>query len=661
MDLTLFDFAMQALGQLLGPHLVYLLLGVVLGLAVGILPGLGGISGMALILPFVYGMDQGAALAMMIGLTSVTTTSDTFPSVLLGVPGSSGSQATVVDGFPLAKRGEGARALSAAFASSLLGGVFGALLLTFAFVFARPLLLAVGFAEQMMLVLLALSLVGMLTGQSMLKGLASCGLGLLIGTIGASVATAEYRMTFGSVYLTDGLPLLIIGLGLFAVPEILDVLRHRIAISDRGSMGHGWIQGLKDVIANKWLVLRCSAIGSIIGALPGLGGTVIDWIAYAHVVQTSKDRSKFGHGDIRGVIAPESANNAKEGGALIPTLFLGIPGSGTMALLLGGLVLIGVTPGRNMVNQHVDLVYVIIWSIALANVFGAVICIGLARPIASLTAVPYALIAPFMIVLIYFAAFQTSRDWGDLVALPALGLLGVFMKRFGWSRAALLIGFVLSQSLEDSVSRTVQIYGFSILQRPVALAILLAAFASAYLAWRSRASTALGEAAASVLSRRRKGPQLAFTLFVLAFAVVVIIDTVDLRFLAYVFPVTAAVVTLALGLGILGFMLLRPATSGVLYDAEAERREGEGQTGSTTYYFAWFLALPALTLAVGFFLASPLYIAAFLRILGRRSWLSCAAGGAAAALLLWVLARFLSLHYPQGWIETIVPVSRWLL
>ena len=146
MDPTLVDFALQAFGQIMGTHLIYLVLGVVIGLAVGILPGLGGISGMSLVLPFVYGMDQSAALAMMIWLTSVTTTSDTFPSVLMGVPGSSGSQATVVDGFPLAQRGEGARALSAAFTASLIGGVFGAILLSFAFVFARPLLLAIGFA-----------------------------------------------------------------------------------------------------------------------------------------------------------------------------------------------------------------------------------------------------------------------------------------------------------------------------------------------------------------------------------------------------------------------------------------------------------------------------------------------------------------------------------
>ena len=157
-----------------------------------------------------------------------------------------------------------------------------------------------------------------------------------------------------------------------------------------------------------------------------------------------------------------------------------------MALLLGGLVLIGVTPGRTLVTNHVDLVYVIIWSIAIANVLGALICVGLARPIASLTAAPFALIAPFMITMIFFAGFQTSQNWGDIIALVLLGLLGGFMKRFGWSRAALLIGFVLAPALEDSVSRTVQIYGLHVFLRPTAMIILVLTVVSVFIAWRSR-------------------------------------------------------------------------------------------------------------------------------------------------------------------------------
>src|SRR5687768_3871786 len=407
---------LQALVTLLSvQHLLFLMVGVMLGLLVGILPGLGGTAMLALLLPFVFGKDPGPVLAMMVGLLAVNNTSDTFPAVLMGIPGSSSSQATTVDGFPLAKRGEAARALGAAFSASLIGGLFGALVLTLAIQFARPIILGVGFAEQLMLIILAMTMVGMLTGTSALKGLAACGLGLLLGSMGAAPATAEYRLAFDTVYLSDGISLVIVGLAMFAVPEIVDILRRHVTISATPKLGSGTLSGFAETLRHKWLVLRCSALGAMLGALPGLGGPVVTWIAYGHLVQTTKDRAMLGKGDIRGVIAPESANNADNGGALIPALMFGIPGSGSMAIFLGGLILLGVEPGIGMMERHLDLTFVIIWSLALANVLGTVACLVLAKPIARLTLVPFAVLAPFMIVIIYFAAYQATSSWYDLV------------------------------------------------------------------------------------------------------------------------------------------------------------------------------------------------------------------------------------------------------
>ncbi len=202
-------------------HLLYMMLGILVGLAVGILPGLGGIAGMSLLIPFIYGMDQVSALAMLVGMVAVIPTGDTFTSVLMGIPGSSASQATILDGFPLAKKGQAARALSAAFSASLLGGVFGAILLTGFVVIAKPLILAFGTAELFMLAVLGLSVVGVLAGNSVARGIAACGLGLLFGAIGAAPATGETRFDLEITYLQDGIPLVIIGLGLFAIPEIV--------------------------------------------------------------------------------------------------------------------------------------------------------------------------------------------------------------------------------------------------------------------------------------------------------------------------------------------------------------------------------------------------------------------------------------------------------
>ena len=317
----------QALTVLLTPsHLVYLVGGVTLGLCVGILPGLGGIVGMTILLPVIYGMDIHNAFALLIGMVAVIPTSDTFPSVMMGIPGSSASQATIMDGYPLAKKGEAARALGAAFTASLIGGLFGAFVLSLIIPIARPLVLAFGSPELFMLAVLGMSMVGVLSGNQPIKGIIGAGIGLMLGAIGDAPAIAEYRYTFGFDYLMDGISLVIVGLGLFAFPEIIDLLIKGRPIAEKAELGRGWFDGLKDTLRHKWIVLRCATIGVIIGFIPGLGGSVVDWIAYGHIIQTSKDRERFGKGDIRGVIAPESANNAKEGGGLIPvTDFQGRP------------------------------------------------------------------------------------------------------------------------------------------------------------------------------------------------------------------------------------------------------------------------------------------------------------------------------------------------
>ena len=441
-----------------GQHLIYLLAGVAMGLAVGIFPGLGGIVGLSILLPFLYGMDPTSALSMLIGLVAVIPTSDTFTSVLMRIPGSSASQATVLDGFPLAKKGEGARALGAAFSASLFGGLIGAVILTFVIVVARDVILLFTSAELFMLTILGLSMVGVLAGGNLAKGLLACGLGLMFGALGGAPATGEFRMTLGNAYLGDGLPLVVIGLAMFAVPEIIDLLRAGGSISRSQTLGQGWLRGLKDMWAYKWLCVRCAGIGCMIGALPGLGGSVVDWIAYGHVKQTSKDKSQFGKGDIRGVLAPESANNAKEGGGLIPTLLFGIPGSGSMAVFIGGMVLIGLEPGPSMVEGQLNLTYVIIWSLALANVVGAGACLFLSKYVAMLTTIRYTYLAPFMIMVICFAAFQAQRDLGDLITLFVVGLLGILLKRFGWPRPAFLIGFVLADQSETELYQAVQFY-----------------------------------------------------------------------------------------------------------------------------------------------------------------------------------------------------------
>jgi len=652
------DLFVEAFLQLFAPvHLLFLLLGTLLGLLVGVLPGLGGTAGLSLVLPFVFGMDATSALAMMIGLLAPTTTSDTFPSVLMGIPGTSASQATVVDGFPMAKRGEGARALGAAFTASLFGGLFGAVVLTGAIYVAKPLILSVGFGEQMLLIFLALTMVGMLTGVSPLKGIVTCGIGLMIGMIGYAPGTAESRLTFGTMYLDSGIPIVVVGLAMFAMPEIIELLRRHRTIAEDGVLGRGWIEGFKDAFRHKFIVLRCSVIGCIVGALPGLGGSVVDWIAYGHVIQTSKNRESFGTGDIRGVLAPESANNAKEGGALIPTLLFGIPGSGSMAILLGGFIMVDVHPGIELIQTNLDLVYTIIWSLALANVIGAGTCLVLSGPIARLTTIPYPLLAPFMLVLIFFAAFQSSRDWGDLFTLFALGTLGVYMKRYGWPRPALLIGFFLSPRLESSTYLALEAYGLSFLQRPGVLILLALVILSTIAAVRFKPGKPSEETMQTLHSGKARTGQLVFTGLFLLFTLLIFVDGIQKKFLAMLFPVSIAVLTFAGLVAIFALQARRTGPDTVFHDLDHDPSQ---TTASDLHYLGWIVGMLGATALVGFPLALTAFIFAFTMVKAGGSIVRNGVLALSGLAFLGTMAYFLVLKYPAGLLQQFVDLPWWL-
>lgn len=638
-------------------HLFFLCLGTMIGLTVGVLPGLGGTAGLSIVLPFAFGMEPSAALAMMIGLLAPTTTSDTFPAVLMGIPGTSGSQATVVDGFPLAKKGEGARALGAAFTASLFGGLFGALVLTGAVFVALPIILAVGFGEQMILVILALTMIGMLTGSNPLKGIATCGIGLMIGVIGAGVATADWRLAFGQLYLADGIPIVIIGLGMFAMPEIVDLLRRQTTISETGALGKGWAQGFKDAFIHWWIVLRCSVIGCLVGILPGLGGSVVDWIAYGHVLQTTGDRENFGKGDIRGVLAPESANNAKEGGALIPTLLFGIPGSGSMAILLGGFVLIGVEPGIDMIVSDLDLTYTMIWSLALANVIGAGVCLFLAGPVAKLTTIRYSLLAPVMLVVIFFAAYQATRHWGDLIALFVFGTLGIYMKRFGWPRPALLIGFFLASRLEASTYQALQVYGLSFMGRTGSIILLILTFLSIIAVIRFKPNVPSEEERRTLHGDATRRKQAAMTVFFMIWCLIVFHDATTQKFLARIFPMGISILTFIALAVILLKQLRTSAGNTVFHDTDFE---GSGATTTIFHYLTWIVGMLALVALVGFPIAMLAFIILFTSVKADWNLIRNGAIGFSAFGFLATMSYFLTLRYPQGLLQSFFEMPWWL-
>ena len=652
----------EAFALILQPQqIMFLVLGVLLGLSVGVFPGLGGIAGLSLVLPFMFGMDPVSGLALMVGLVAVVPTSDTFASVLMGIPGSSASQATVLDGFPLARKGEAARALSAAFISSLFGGLFGAVILTFFILIARPLVLAFAMPEMLAVTLLGLAMVAILAGRLPLKGVAAACLGLLIGTIGEASHGGSLRMaTYDIPYLTDGVKLVIVGLGIFAVPEIISLLRQDQSIAREAKLGAGWGQGIRDWWANIWLSLRCSTIGVIVGVIPGLGGSVVDWIAYGHAVQSTKDKSKFGSGEIRGVIGPESSNNAKEGGGLVPTLIFGIPGSGSMAVFIGGLALLGYTAGPQMIQNDLSVTYTIVWSLALANVVGAGLCIALSGGIARLTTIRFALLAPFLFMMISFAAFQSRQSLGDLVALFSIGILGIFLRRFDWSRPAFLIGFVLSSQAENFSANALQIatfrfkrgfeQGMDYVATPIVITILVITIVSVVVGIR-QSKQILSEGAVETGSKRAP---LVFLLLMLAYMVTAWINASLIDLMSdKIFPLTVATVGI-LALCILLIRMMRaPEDDAVFADREAEGEDAEAPFGLWGT-LSWLAALLVLSALLGFILALILFMLAFFRMRAGASWVNTLILSAGGVGFMLFLASTLNRDFPPGLLQELV-------
>lgn len=454
------DSALTALGSLADPSLLVMLaVGVLAGLVIGLIPGLGGTGAVAILLPLTFGMEPAAALAMLIGALAVVHTSDTVAAVLLGAPGSASASVTMLDGYAMAKQGQAKRALSLAFLSSMAGGVIGAIGLTLAIPLSRPLVLSFASPELFMLTVLGVSLAAVLSRGNIVKGLTAGFLGLMLGLVGTSPTTAEERFTFGSLFLGDGLSLVAVALGIFGLAEIASRVNQRRIDGDAVRLTGGWFDGVKEWLTHWSQVIRGSLIGIWAGVLPGVGATAGTWLAYGQAVATAKDKRKFGKGDPRGVVGPESANNSVEAGDLIPTLLFGIPGGVPSAMLLGMLLTYGIQPGPAIVTEHLDLMYLIVWSFAIASVVGALLCFFATPALARMTKIPFAVLGPGLLVVMLLGAFQEGGQLGDLWVMVALGALGWLLKATDYPRAPFLIGFVLAIPMERYYYLTVNLYG----------------------------------------------------------------------------------------------------------------------------------------------------------------------------------------------------------
>ena len=464
--------ALLALDGLFDPiRLTALFAGMFVGVIFGMLPGLGGVAAVSILLPFVYYLDDYAGLAMLLGAVSVVYTADTITSVLLGAPGSPASAPTAIEGHALAKQGEAARALGVGFLASMVGGLVGAVVLFFAIPIAGPIVLLLSTPELFMFALVGLFFASSMIGKDLAKGLAAACLGLLLGVVGPAQAAADFRYTFGQVYLLDGFSLTIVALGLFGVAEVISMLAAGGGISHTRTDVSRWGDGVRDFLKHKWLVLRSAVIGVFGGFVPAVGASASTWVAYGHAIRSAKDKSRFGKGEIRGIAASEGANNATVIADLVPTLLFSVPGGPAAAIFLGALFSFGYYPGPRMIQQNPDLMFLIVWSVALTSVVGALTCFLITPWLARLTRIPFAIIAAPLVLVMVIGAYQSTSTLGDIFLLFALGTLGWLMKHGSWPRAPALVGFVLSGPMEQYFWLSNQIHGWSWLTRPGVLII----------------------------------------------------------------------------------------------------------------------------------------------------------------------------------------------
>lgn len=457
------------------PAPLYLVLGTILGTIFGILPGLGGPQVLALLIPISLTMDSSMAIVLMIGAMGAIATSGSLTAILINTPGTGESAATAIDGFALAKKGMAGYAIGASISASLFGAIFGAVILTLILPFGKHIVLAFSYQEYFMMAVMGLSLIAVLSQGSMLKGLIAGCFGLMAAFVGYDPVTSSIRYTFGTDYLWDGIKLVPAIIGLFAVSEAISIFLNKKAIAEGivdKKLSGTW-SGFKAPFRYFSTFLRGSFIGTIIGIIPGVGGAVANFVAYGHEVQSAKN-GQFGKGDIRGVIAPESANNAKDGGALVPTLIFGIPGSAQMAVLIGALILLGITPGPRLMLDHPEAALLLIYTLILSNVVCAILCLTVAQQLAKLTFVPGTIIGPMVLVLALLGSYVTEFMYQDVVVTIVFGLIGYAMGRFGYSKVPVIIALVLGTLMQSSFHQSMLSLGWQgFFTRPISLTLLI--------------------------------------------------------------------------------------------------------------------------------------------------------------------------------------------
>lgn len=463
-------------------NLMIALIGCFLGTIVGLLPGLGPINGVAILLPIAFAMKlpPESALILLCAVYAGCEYGGRISAILLNVPGDAGAVMTTLDGYPMAKKGLAGPALS----MSAMASFCGALVATVGIVLFAPLLaewaIAFGPAEYFVLMVLALCCLGGLVGDSLPKAAIACLIGLLLSTVGIDSNSGVYRFTFDMLHLSDGIPFIVIVIGLFAVSELMLMLQHSHSGAEPIAVTGRLMFNMKEFMLAKWTMVRCSLAGFFIGVLPGAGATIASAMCYASERRLAGKDHTFGEGDVRGVAAPEAANNASANGSLVPMLTLGVPGSGTTAVMMGALTLYNITPGPTLFQEQPAIVWGLIASLFIANIMLLALNIPLIRVFVKFLSIPTWLLVPGVAAISMVGVYAVHGNTFDLVLGTLIGGIGYLLRVMNFPIAPFILGFVLGDMMEQNLRRALSISDGEIgvlFASPIAIGLWVAAIA----------------------------------------------------------------------------------------------------------------------------------------------------------------------------------------
>lgn len=475
--------------ELVKPDTMFaILVGTISGLVIGALPGFSATMGIALLIPLTFGMRPAPALIMLATIYTAATYGGSISAILLHTPGTPSSCAATLDGYQMTLKGEAGKALGMSITASTIGGVFGAAALLLIAPPLSQIALKFGPPEYFLLAIFGLSTVGGLTSGSVLRGLLSGLVGLMLGTIGVDVLSGFPRFTFGIIPLESGVNFVPAMIGLFSLSEVMALSESRSSIASQsaGQVGDKRILPAWDELKRLWkLILRSAVIGTIIGILPGAGGDIASWISYNEAKRFSKNPEKFGTGTIEGVAAPETANNAVTGGSLIPLLTLGIPGSAATAVMLGGLLIHGLVPGHELFTTYANVTYTLIIGFLIANIVMFFVGLAFSRYAVLVTRVSTNILAPIIAILCVVGSYAINNSLFDVAVMLVFGAAGYYLKEAGFHPAPMVLGLILGPMAERGFRQSLVLAKGSVLlfylTRPLSVVLIVLIVLS--LAW----------------------------------------------------------------------------------------------------------------------------------------------------------------------------------